>query len=166
MTSKDQNTTKRKIKPKRKSPEEKQDLALAFKAIPVSKSMVEQMIEELPDWPKRNPENKTITEYYLSKGLVNSTYYNLLNKYPALKEAHQIALRRIGERLWGNAVDRKADWASTKWNLHNYAEEFKENNAYHARLANEESDKNGPAFVVIEKMPETSVVKSKRKAED
>lgn len=165
MTSKLQSTKKNDNVPKRKTPEEKQDIALAFKSIPISKAMVEQMVEELPDWPKKNPDNKTITEYYLSKGLVHSTYYNLLNKYPELKEAHQIALRRIGERLWGNAVDRKSDWAATRWNLHNYAQEFKDNNAYLAALAKQENENVGPAVVVIEKMPETSVVKRKKEVE-
>lgn len=111
-----------------------QECVYAWRAIPVSKAMVNAMCDELPGWPLKNPTAKTIREFYLSKGISRTTFRELRERHPRLKEAYDIAMGRIGERLWGRAVDKDAEWNAVKWMLHNYDQEFDEANKYHARL--------------------------------
>lgn len=127
-------TIKKKPVTKRARPNVDPDCIYSYRMIPISPAMVNKMIDELVDWPLLNPKAKTITEYYLSKGLRHDSYYRLLAKYPLLKESHEVAMRRLGERLWGRAVDKEADWSAIRHRLHSYAPEFDEDNKYHARL--------------------------------
>jgi len=147
------------VKPKRVSPGSNTDPEhiYSYRMIPVSAAMVENMIKELKEYPEKNPNAKFITPYYRSKGFAHNDYYRLIAKYPLLKEAHQDALRTIGERLWSNAVDRKADWSPVKHRLYSYAKEFKEDDEHHARLKaierGDENDKNkGPYIIHLDKL--------------
>jgi hypothetical protein len=146
-------------KAKRKSPDSAdKDMLFCFKMIPISQAKVQKLIDELETWPEKNPKEKTITAFYRSHGLTRSTFYSLIAKHPALKESHEIAMRTLGERLWGKAVDKEADWKPIHFNLHNYAPEFKENYAFHAAMSAKDQQANETKFVVIERFPETSIV--------
>jgi hypothetical protein len=134
----------------------------SWRSIPVSRQHVDRIIEELREWPALHPEAKFIGDFYRSRDLSKATYGKLIDRYPDLKELHTEVMSILGERLLGKAIENKGNWNATKWCLHNYGEEFRENNTYHAKLANEESQNNGPTIVVIEKMPETDIVKRKK----
>ena len=129
-------------------------------------AMVERMAEELMEWPAKNPTAKTITEFYLSKGLTQQTYNRLVIKYDFLKEAHETTMRRLGERLWGRAVDNEANWKPVQFMLHNYAPEFKEANEYHYELNKKtEGSKYQPITVIMTPIPNSDLVPEKPRIE-
>ena len=134
------------------------DFIFAKGQIPVNETFINRMIEELPEWPLKNPQAKTMIEYYLSKGLSEVRYYQLLDRNPKLKEAHQIAMSIIGNRLFSRAIDRDADWGPIKWALHNYTQLFDDNNKYHARVRAEaekhEADLKGNKEYIVERVIE------------
>lgn len=140
MIKKPQPSTKNNSKTKRKTPIGGDDLVYAFKVIPVSESIVEEWAEELEKWVKKNPKAKTITEFIRFKGINRSTFYNLIKKHQCLADAHENAMRELGERLWGDAVDRKADWKAVQFMLHTYAPEFELANKYHSDLKKQEEE--------------------------
>lgn len=159
-------TTNKKIKAKRASPITDPDCIYSYRTIPVSLAMVERMAEELMEWPAKNPTAKTITEFYLSKGLTQQTYNRLVNKYDFLKDAHEITMRRLGERLWGRAVDNDAAWKPVHFMLHNYAPEFKEATEYQHNLNKKtEGSHYQPFNVIIQETPNCNLVPEKRKVE-
>lgn len=163
MTSKLQSTKKSRIRPKSDVAKEIKEMVYAFKEIPISEAFINRMIEDLKKWPDDNPEEKFLTKFYLGKGLSRDSYDNLLSRHPELKETHKMTMQLLGERLLSKAIDKKTDWPATRWCIHNYSQDFRDNNSYHAALSNQEHENKGPAIVVIEKAVETSVVKKKDK---
>lgn len=149
ISTKDKKTTKR------ASPITDPDCIYSWRTIPVSEAMVEKIAEELLEWPAKNPEAKTITEFYLSKGLTRSTYNRLVNRHEVLGEAHEITMRRLGERLWGRAVDNQAQWKPVHFMLHNYAQEFKESDAYHTDIKIQEERQRGIVVVHLPAIEKT-----------
>lgn len=165
-SQKNQHNTHKKIKTKRASPNTDPDCIYSYRTIPVSLAMVEKMAEELMEWPAKNPTAKTITEFYLSKGLTQQTYNRLVNKYDFLKDAHEITLRRLGERLWGRAVDNEAAWKPIQFMLHNYAPEFKEATEYHHKMNKKtEGNQYQPINVIMAPIPDSGLVPEKNKIE-
>ena len=130
--------TKRKsraIKPARIS--EDPDVVYAWKEIPVTQLVADKWARELDNWIIENPKAKTITQFYRSKGLQKWQWESLILKYTIINEANENALRELGERLWGKAVDRAADWKPVHFMLQNYAPEYDKSNKYHADLKKE-----------------------------
>jgi len=98
----------------------------AWGEIPITPVIIEKWVKELDEWVVGNPNAKTITEFIFSKGLTLTSYRNLRLKHATLAQAHEKAMTRLGERLWGNAVDNKANWHATRFMIHNYGAEFDE----------------------------------------
>lgn len=145
------NTTEKKLRAKRAAPITDPDCVYSWRTIPVSLAMVEKIAEELLEWPAKNPQAKTITEFYLSKGLKKETYNRLVNRHEVLRDAHEITMLRLGERLWGKAVDNQASWKPIHFMLHSYAPEFREADKYHASL---KEANNEPSKIIIVEVPE------------
>ncbi len=141
-----------KIKKKRASRESQfatNEYFYSWRDMPLSPAFIERMTEELYDWPENNPEAKSITKFYKDKNISPDTWYRLLAKYPKLKEAKEIALHTIGERLWGNAVDKKADWKAVHWRLYKHGREFEEDYEYHKK----QSERDVPSGVQYIEIP-------------
>lgn len=134
---KPQPTTKRNIKSKNSTIDTQIETIYAFKGIPVTQRVADKWAEELEQWVKDNPEAKTITQFIRQKEITRSNYYDLMKRHTSLATANENALRELGERLWGNAVDKKADWKPVHHMLHTYAPEFDQANKYHADLKKE-----------------------------
>lgn len=117
------------------------DMIYSYRQYPISKAIVDKMIEELPDWPLKNPIAISISEFYLSRNISEGSYYRLLEKYPELKECHKVALLRLGNSLYKSAVFKNADWSAVKHRLYNYGESFEKDYKFHAQIK-AEADKN------------------------
>lgn len=153
-----QTNTDKRIKTKRKSPDSDPNCVYAFKTIPVSEAMVEKIAEELLKFPAENPDAKTITEFIISKGLNKSTYYSLVNRHAVLKDAHEITMLRLGERLWGKAVDGSAQWKPVHFMLHSYGPDFAAADLHHAGLRKTEESQPQQITVIMDRIPETGTV--------
>ena len=137
-----------------------------LKKIPIHPARIQRMKEALATWLDENPEVKSISEFYYAQGISMKTYYRLLKKDEELQELHDMTLHRLGEKLWGRAVDNRANWNAVKYMLHNYAPIFKEAREYEAQLARkDEAVNNAPQIVVIDRFPDSPLVPVKKEKE-
>lgn len=163
MKEKSQSNTNRKAKSKRASPIGAEDCLFSFRTIPITEAMVEKWAHDLKQWIIDNPNAKTLTQFFLAKGLRQETYNRLVKKFDVLAEAHENAKRELGERLWGRAVDRQAEWKPVHFMLHNYAPEFDEANKYHNILKESIASATGMKLVEYEKFPDSDLVPKRKK---
>lgn len=132
----------------------------SLRKIPITQARIEKIKDNLRVWLDENPEAKSISKFYYAQDISSKSYYRLLERDPELAELHEMTMRKMGERMYENSVDCRANWNAVKFRLHQYAPEFKEAREYEAQLAKREDVANsGPVFVVMDKFPETSIVK-------
>lgn len=111
------------------------DFTYGFSSTNKTDAIVEKMISDLIAYARAVPAPKNIINFFLDRGMSPQTYYDLLARYPLLKQTHENALLIIGDRLWESSVDKRADWSPVKWRLHRYSKEFKEIDEYHMAMA-------------------------------
>lgn len=133
-----------------------------LKQIPVSEAKINRLIDALEVWLNNNPEAKEIQEFYYEQGIPESTYYKLLNRSPRLKELHEMTKHRLGGRLWGKCVDFKANWAPVRFLMQNYGYQYAAAKEYEEMLSKKYETSSGPQIVVIEKFPDSPIVKEKK----
>ena len=137
----------------------------SYRSIPISEAMVERMIEDLNDWPIKNPDEISVTEFYLSRGIARSTYYDLLKRHPRLKETHDNTMRRMGERLLKRSINKEAVWQPVQFMLYSYAPEFKEATEYHQQLGQKQLESTNFKIQMIE-VPNSPLVPIKKESEN
>lgn len=147
------------------------DMVYSFRSIPISKGMIDRMVQELPEWPQNNNSENTIEEFYISRGLSESSYYRLLRKCPDLKEAHDIACSRLARRVWNRALEKKYDWNAAKFLLSNYSESYRQSAQYHADLAanakaKADQDHRSTSGTVFVEVPVVKYIKQEDKVEE
>ena len=49
-------------------------------------------------------------------------------------------MQTLGERLWGKAVDKQADWKAVHFMLHTYGDEYKDSDKYHNDMKKEQAE--------------------------
>lgn len=138
------------------------DMLYDLKQIPVSEGRINRLCEVLETWFDTNPEAKEIQEFYYSQGIPESTYYKLVNRSPRLKELHEMTKHRLGGRLWGKAVDFKANWAPIRFLIQNYGYQYAAAKEYEEMLSKKYETSNGPQIVIMEKFPDSQIVKEKK----
>ena len=77
--------------------------------IPVSESIVRQIATDLTTWAKTNKNALKLSEFYLDRGIPNSTFYFFKKKFPFFNEAIGTALEILGNRREIGAVRKKFD---------------------------------------------------------
>jgi len=162
LNKKPQVNNKEKAKAKRAPVISSEDGIYSWRTIPISQAMIEEWTNKLSTWVQLNPEAKTITEFIYSLGLTRGSYYKLLDKHPYFKEEHEKAMARLGERLWGNAVDKKADWSAVRFMIHSYSPEFDEAKKYETALKEKIAAAGGIRVVEIPAFEEVPAKKDKK----
>lgn len=165
----EKNNTKevKKKSTKRPSPTFDSDCIYAWRTIPVSKAFVDRLLQRLLLWIDENPKAKFITDFYTKEGLKKDNYYTLVNRYPDLKDAHELVMRKLGERLLSKAIDKEVHWPAAHFMLHNFGQEFDDANKYHARLKQEETKQEPTQFIVqIPDFPSSDKVPKKLKKDE
>lgn len=150
MKEKAKNTNRRE-----KNTIERSKIFFTWKETPISDAFLNKMIAELPDYFDQ-PENynkKSISAYYFSLHIPRTTYYEMLEKYPKLKAAHNIAMQKIGERLWEKSTEKQLDWRAVSHRLYKYGAELKEDYTFHQEAA-KEIEESGPQWQVIQMVTE------------
>ncbi len=136
-----------------------EDRVWAFRRnIPVTEEMIKMYIEELGDLPTKEPDTTSLVEWRFRKGLTPKDYERLRQRYPDLKEAHQICMERLGEKMWGEAYRNKANWAATKHRLYRYSEDNAADDKHAAELS-EGMQGSGNITVVLPPVERTNEVK-------
>lgn len=143
MKKKESNNNSRKIKATRVEAYEDSDkeMIFSFRTIPVSQAMIDRMVDELPEWPLKNPSQNSLSEFYLGKGISKANYERLRKKYPRLQEAHEIAAERLGNKIWNLSLEKKYDWNPARFLLYHTSHEYRESCEYHSKLNAEAKSK-------------------------
>lgn len=130
-------------------------------------SHVEKLVHALERFLIDHPDTKQIHEFYYAHNISRTNYYSLLDKWPKLKEAHEKTMAILGGRLWSRAVDFKGNWNAIKFMLHTYSPDYSSAKEYEAMLSAKAKESiessSGPQIVVIEKFPDSEIVKEKKK---
>ena len=127
-------------KKKKKRGELDSKFEYAFKVGVISEAKVQEIYERMLIWMQDMGDATSVSEFYNKEMLTTSVYYNLLKKYPYLKEAHEEAKRRIGHRLHKEAIYGRAQWTPIHFNIHDYCEEFAAAKKYNADLKKGEDE--------------------------
>lgn len=130
---------------------------------PVTKSFLHRLGQDLLEWTTKNPMAIRICEFFEEKGIGHSTYDNW-RKQPEFGDAYEVAKRRIGRRRERGGIfkDGDLDAGFVKATMRQFMDEFKQDEIEQAALKKDDDKSNsGTQYVVIEKIPESSVVKKK-----
>ena len=140
----------------------------SMKQIPVSQAKINRMIEDLETWAERHPNAKAMHEFYYAHNLSKDTFTRICSKSPSLKEAKEVVQRKLGFKMWGKAVENKANFNAVKYMLHQYADDFKEADSYHANLNKKEETalSSAPQYIIVEKLPSSDLVPLKKEEID
>lgn len=141
------------------------DCLYSYRAIPLSQAVIDKMVEDLREWPEKNPDAKFIRAFYRERGISEKTYYKLLLRDKNLKEAHEEAMAIIGERLWGRSVDKQAHWPAVQFLLHKYSPDMKEAVEFNNQLAQKQLESTNFKIQMIE-VPSSPLVPKKKESED
>lgn len=123
--------------------------------MPVLKLFIDQMIEQLPDWPDKNPHVRHMEEFYFPRKIKDATWDRMLVKYPKLKEAQQIALIKMGNRLCTRSDEKEILWTSVHYRLHTHGKKFKDMGKYHKELDTAELETATPWSAIIAPVKQT-----------
>ena len=107
----------------------------SYRGFPISKAQVDSMTQELHTYCEDNPTSYSISDFYHKRGVSRASYYVLLGKYSGLKEAHEICMEKLGDKLWARSIEKKLDWNAVKSRMHRYNPDFLEDQKIQARIA-------------------------------
>lgn len=130
----------------------------SWKMVPYNDAALERLANEIYEWASKDEDALVLEEFYLKRGISCSTWIRFKERSPALKEAHNHALRLIGIRREKGAIKSKMDFraiASTQPRYSKTARQVEEWRANLRAKANEDSDKLTNVKVVIEKYDDT-----------
>lgn len=115
----------------------------AWRQVPIDMAIINKMAEELPSWPLLNPDAYFLSEFYVAHGIAKRTFYDLVQRHEHLRDAHQIAMQRLGERMVSKALDNKANVTMAKHIMHMYSDDFNRADIHHSSLRKEELKESG-----------------------
>lgn len=136
------NTSQKSATKSRISGPKDDDFIYSFRRFPASEAFVRRLTQDLYQWFRRNPMAKSIRKFFDERRIASSTYYDLVKREEHLREVHEFVMLQLGEGLWENAVDRKTDWAATKWRLSKYSKEFADLEKHHVDLVAQAKGEN------------------------
>ena len=130
---------------------------------PLTDSFLKRIGSELIEWAKNNSDALRICAFFDDRGIAQSTCHVWIDTYPDFKECFLVAKRYIGRRRDTGGLTRKYDSGMVRSSLHLFLEEEKQNIIWQSKLKNEEQKENeGTKYIVLEKVPETTIVKARK----
>lgn len=128
-----------------------------------SELWAERMAKKMIDWVKGNQEALTLTEFYISVGILSQDFCELARKYPLLGKAQEYVRMVIGDRRERGMLSRKLDPGATAYTMPNYLPEWKKIVEWRASLRQSSGDPTQPRiqYVVIPEIPNSGLVKER-----
>ena len=127
----------------------------AYRQIPISLAMVNNMADDLLVYHKTNPETITISDFWNDRGIARSTYYDLLDRHPHLKAAHQVALSRLADRMINVSFKSQGNWNVAKHVIHAYGEDYRKYDEHHSNLKQDQTVAMGIQLVQLPSVEKT-----------
>lgn len=136
-----------------------------FRLMPVSQSTLERLRDNAIKWAISDNNALKIKQFLILNGITPGTWTRWKDKYPEIKEAHEVMLTAIGNRREVGLITRKFDPGSTMKSMIVYDEEWKHIGEWWANLSQKESIGGGQQIVVIEKIADSPLVPIRKEEE-
>ena len=127
----------------------------------ITTSQLDKICDDLVDWVTREEEALKIKQFIALKGIPYGTWHNWIEKSEKLKMAVEQAKMIIGNRREVGAITRKFDSGNTMFMMPHYDHDWEQMLRLRAEISEKKDGSKGPGWVVLEKMPETELVKRK-----
>jgi hypothetical protein len=121
----------------------------SFKQKPISQEGLERFASDITKWAYENSEALSATEFPISKGIGQSTYYKWVVKYPIIKQAHETVMHIIGLRREHGAIKRIYSEKMILHNLHQYSDQAREASEFHASLKSDVEAKASVQYIAV-----------------
>lgn len=136
-----------------------------FRLMPVSQSTLERLRDNAIKWAVEDKDALKIKQFLILNGITPATWTRWKDKYPEIKEAHEIMLTAIGNRREVGLITRKFEPGSTMKSMVIYDEDWKNIGEWWANLGQKEGISGGQQIVVIEKVPGSPLVPERKDEE-
>ena len=148
------NSTKEKALPTIRKHGNDLDMFYSFRQVPITVAQIERIALDLIAWSDKNDsendlESLRLSEFIDSHRLHMRTYYEWLDKFEILRDAHEYAKRRIGARRERGAIKKKYDGSFIARSIGHYLPEYREEAEFMASLKSPESAQEGGAVFNI-----------------
>lgn len=115
---------------------------------PMTESGLERMAQEMVKWAYEDKNALRPWDFAAIKGIGRKTYYEWIERYPVIANAHQDVLAIIGSRREIGAIKREYSEKTILFSLHRYDPEALEDTKFHASLKAEAEAKATTNYVV------------------
>lgn len=134
---------------------------------PINPAFIERLAVEMLEWARTNPNALKIVTFFADKGISAQCYQNWLKKYDFFERAYRQALQLIGARREIGGLKKEYDSGIVRNTMHHFDDQYIKDEEWRAKLRTQASEQdNGTKIVVIERMPETDIVKRKKNEEN
>ncbi len=119
--------------------------------IPMTNLGIAALAEEYYDWAADDDEAISPSDFYLKKGIDQTTFNNWLKRSEELQRAHGVVMELIGNRRERKGLDRTYDPGMVRYTLPRYSKAFKKMEEWRAGLREKRNDEGGTKIVIMEK---------------
>lgn len=137
----------------------------SWRATPVSQATLERLRDNAIKWAVNDNDALKIKQFLVLNGIAPGTWTRWKDKYPEIREAHDIMLMAIGNRREVGLVTRKFEPASTMKSMVLYDEEWKQVGEWWSNLSQKEGSNGGQQFIVLEKAANSPLVPERKEEE-
>lgn len=159
----------KKVIPKRKSREYKHFgdylCTHSYRMKPMSEAGIEDLISKQYQWATQKNAYR-VNDFLDEIGVSPKTYHEWRKKHENLQESHDFMIRRIASNRENGALTKNLDASMVKHRQFQFDADWRDADAYHAKLRENESGVMGPITVIQQKMPETDLVPFRKKKEE
>lgn len=123
-------------------------------AFPEKEDWRKRFIYSLFEWFDKNPEAVVIEDFFHEYRIPRPTFQGWHEKYEDIKRAYAQVKVLIGARRRSGAIKGKFNYNAAYRDMHCYDSEWKEINAYHAKLRDDPDNRSDgkTQFVVIKEI--------------
>lgn len=140
----------------------------SFRMKPANENFVRNLAVKLVEWAKTDDNAFKLSQFYLNEGITRRDFYNWIERFDFLKDAHDTALMFLGDRREVGAIKRKLDTQMISFAMPNYDPQWREMVTWRAKLKAEQQAEvsQAPKMIVLERYPESPLVPSKLTPEE
>lgn len=136
-----------------------------WRSMPVSKSTLERLRDSAIKWAVENDDALKIKQFLVLSGINPATWTRWKDKFPEIREAHDIMLMAIGNRREVGLITKKFEPGSTLKSMPLYDEDWKIVGEWWSKLTQKETISAGQQFIVIEKSANSPLVPERKEEE-
>jgi hypothetical protein len=131
---------------------------------PMNHEGIQRLATEIIEWAQNDDEALKVSQFFLKKGIGQTTWVTWCSTFPSLQEAHNNARTIIGNRREIGALKKKYDSGIVATSMAHYDKEWREAAEWRASLREKhrQESTSGPQIVIMEKIPTCDLVPERK----